>query len=131
MLVWILLVLNGFGLWHNYASFKLYTGNDTYIFAVLNNEDLDKVQPNLKSYIFDSYPEIIEKFDIKNDQSLISFYHWSIDELKIPLNLNRTTIKHTIDYMHTFDSKRQYPISFIIYKSGSYQELTEKDYLYD
>ena len=131
LLVWVMPVFNIFGLWHNYASFKLYTGNDTYIFAVINNDDLDAIQPNLKPYVFDSYPQLNEQFEISKNQSIISFYHWSIDELKIPFNLNHTTIRQTLNYMHTFDSERQYPISFLIYKNGVYQKLIENDYLND
>jgi len=131
ILVWVMPAFNIIGLWHNYASFKLYTGNDTYIFAVLNKADLDTAQPNLKPYIFNLYPKVFKELGVIKDQRVISFYHWTIAELNIPFNLNKTTIKQTIKYMHRFDDKRRYPISFLIYKKGKYQKLNEKDYLYE
>jgi|FLOH01.1.fsa_nt_gi hypothetical protein len=128
LFVWLLPALNIFGLWHNYASFKLYTGNDKYLFAVVNQADLNTTLSHLKNHTFKPYPEMVAQFDIKSDQSMVSFYNWTINDLSLPLNLNNTSITQLLQYMHTFDAKLKAPISFLIYKNGRYQELKENDY---
>ena len=126
LLVWVLPILNGFGLWHNYASFKLYTGNDIYLFAIVNEGDLNRYFPHLKKQTFEPAPELVNAFQIQPNEHVVSFYHWTIDELSLPLNLNKASLAQLQNYIHTFDSKFSEPIRFLIYKNGRYQTLSKK-----
>lgn len=130
LLVWILPIFNSFGLWHNYASFKLYTGDDIYLFAILNQADLNAYFPHLKKYTFLTNPKMAKEFDFKKNERVISFYHWTIDELSLPLNLNKPSIKQLTNYMHTFDAQLKDPIHFLIYKNGRYKLLNETNTTY-
>ncbi|NDK18908.1 MAG: hypothetical protein GW912_07885, partial [Zetaproteobacteria bacterium] len=88
--------------------------------------DLNRYFPHLKKQTFEPAPELVNAFQIQPNEHVISFYHWTIDELSLPLNLNEASLVQLQNYIHTFDSQLSEPIRFLIYKNGRYQTLSKK-----
>jgi uncharacterized membrane protein YphA (DoxX/SURF4 family) len=123
ILIWLLPSLNIFGLWHNYASFKLYTGNDKYLFVIVNKTDLNSTLKQFKPYQFNKYKQLNTQFNITPNEKIISLYDWSINTYRIPLNLNKATQQQLIAYFLSFNESIKHPLRFIIYEKGQYKIL--------
>ncbi len=127
LLVWLLPALNIWGLWHNYTAFKLYTGNDRYLFAIVNKADLNNSLKPLKPYRFEVYKQLNTQFNLSENEKIISFYHWAINTYHLPLNLNNATQKQLIKYIENYNDKLKQPVRFVIYEKGRYKLLNTKN----
>lgn len=123
LLVWLFPILNVFGLWHNYTSFKLYTGNDRHLFVIVNQEDLNDSLKQFKPYQFNKYKQLYTQFKLTPTDKIISLYHWSIGTYHLPLNLNNAAQQQLVNYFLSFDKSLKQPLRFIIYEKGSYKIL--------
>lgn len=123
ILIWLLPSLNIFGLWHNYTSFKLYTGNDKYLFVIANKADLNGPLKQIAPYKFDEYKRLNTQFNLTQNDKIISFYHWAINDYHLPLNLNKVAQQQLIQYLLNKKDKLKYPLRFIIYEKGQYKLL--------
>jgi uncharacterized membrane protein YphA (DoxX/SURF4 family) len=127
LLIWFFPALNIFGLWHNYTSFKLYTGNDRYLFAIVNKADLNNSLKLLKPYQFEVYKQLNTQFNLSENEKIISFYHWAIGTYHLPLNLNNAAQKKLIKYIENYKNKLKQPVRFVIYEEGRYKLLNTKN----
>jgi len=123
VLIWLLPSLNIFGLWHNYASFKLYTGNDKYLFVVVDKADLNSTLDQFKPYQFNKYKQLNTQFNITANKKIISLYDWSINTYHIPLNLNKAAQQQLVSYFLRLNKFLKKPVRFIIYEKGQYKNL--------
>lgn len=123
LLVWLLPVLNIFGLWHNYTSFKLYTGNDRHLFVVVNQDDLNNSLKQFKPYRFTKYKQLYTQLKLAPADKIISLYHWSIGTYHLPLNLNSAAQQQLTGYFLSFNKSLKQPVKFIIYEKGQYKIL--------
>ncbi len=123
LLIWLLPSLNIFGLWHNYTSFKLYTGNDKYLFVVVDKADLNSTLEQFKPYQFNRYKQFKSLFNLTENDKIISLYDWSINTYHIPLNLNKAAQQQLVSYFLRLNKFLKTPVRFIIYEKGQYKIL--------
>lgn len=78
-------VLNPIGLWDNYLSFKLYSGNNGYYCVGLDMDQYQKVDSELHQYFW--------RVEEPNGKYWILLNKWAFDELNVPFYPEIRTLK--------------------------------------
>jgi hypothetical protein len=81
----VLPVLNPVGLWDNYLSFKLYSGNNGYFCVGLNQDQYRKVDRNLHGYFW--------RVQEPRGKYWLLLNKWALDELNVPFYPEMRTFK--------------------------------------
>ncbi len=78
LLAWIAPAFNLLGIWDDYASFKLYSGDKNDLFIAIEENELDNIDNNILQYSMD----LIQQ---PASGKVINVTKWAFNELKVPV----------------------------------------------
>jgi hypothetical protein len=123
IVAWLLPLLNFFGLWDHYLSFSYYSSKQSMYYVAVADEELNKLDPSLKSYFIPSKR--------LTGGVVIDVNKWSLGELNVPFYPEKRTFKilarsfcnYGIDEESIYFLQLPPP-----FKKGTYIKYTCKDF---
>ena len=110
-------VLNPLGLWDNYLSFKLYSGNNGTYCIGLEQDQHKKIDPSLYDYFW--------KVEEPNGKFWIYVNYWAMDELNVAFYPEERTFKKLAKSFCDGDIPEE-KLEFVIFRDGFSRDGAKK-----